>query len=140
MIVQCADCTGVSGTCLIGEINAQGVRVNLEVDDQGQANWVFGNFAGDLDGAEPESADSKGHLPFLIDKVDIKGLSVSLVHPALEEKLIIYAGYLDGTRFESGALDMAPDLRATDIALLARGSSLSVFGELNQRPLYNDRL
>lgn len=91
------------GAFLIEEISARGVRINLEADNQEQVNWVFENFAGDFDGAEIKSAGTTGPLPFLINKVDINELSVSLIHPALEEKLVLDARYLGGTRFESGA-------------------------------------
>ncbi|RLA28118.1 MAG: hypothetical protein DRQ63_04280 [Gammaproteobacteria bacterium] len=106
----------VKGPIEIERVDVNGVRVNLETNDAGDASWIFTGLAKEPDSDVDEVA-SRSRLPIILDYAAISDAQVSYTSPAITEPL----------RFISDSLQSS---FAADVF------KLELTGSLNGTPLH----
>ena len=77
----------VNGPIDIERLEIDGIRINIEKNEEGDASWVFKGLETEPDG-DPEATMPTGRLPLIIDYAAINDVQVSYNSPAMAEPLL----------------------------------------------------
>ena len=84
-------------------IELEGLRLALEENDQGEVNWdLFSSSEQEQEGQETDDAEPRDELPFVLNRLALKGLEVSLETPDRAELLEFVLYDFEAVRNEDG--------------------------------------
>ncbi len=84
-------------------IELEGLRLALEENDQGEVNWdLFSSSEQEQEGQETDDAEPRDELPFVLNRLTLKGLEVSLEAPDRAELLEFVLYDFEAVRNDDG--------------------------------------